>query len=150
VYIRRQGGRVPRSQASITSLFGIVGDRSMDCIVGKLASSVAKVDPLSNFLSSFSTGLNAAETWPTPREGCSTGPTSSADLRMGDSTKLNVLNMMIQLLLLWLHFSRLTLDVIIEPPVLVDTRSTSHKSHLTSSFQFQYPYFKVRLIVRMS
>jgi hypothetical protein len=32
---------------------------------------------------------------------------------------LNVENTMKQLLLLWLHFSRLTLDVIIEPPVCV-------------------------------
>jgi hypothetical protein len=55
---------------------------------------------LSNFLSSFSTGLNAAETWPT-KEGCSTGPTSSADLRMGDTTMLNVENTMNQLLWLW-------------------------------------------------
>jgi hypothetical protein len=53
-----------------------------------------------------------------PRDGCSTGPTSSLDLRMGYTTMLNAENTMKEmLLLLWLHFSRLTLDVIIEPPV---------------------------------
>jgi hypothetical protein len=77
---------------------------------------ICAVDPLSNFLSSFSTGLNSAETWPT-QGGVLYGTNLIADLRMGDTTKLNVLNTMIQLLLLWLHCSRLTLDVIIEPPV---------------------------------
>jgi hypothetical protein len=58
------------------------------------------LDPISNYWSSFSTGLNTAETWPNEaREACSTGPTSSTDLRMSDTTKSNMQNTMKQLLL---------------------------------------------------
>jgi hypothetical protein len=47
---------------------------------------------------------------------------------MGDTTILDVENTMKQLLMLWLHFSRLTLDVIIEPPVLVPDLSLNNDS----------------------